>query len=239
MTGGISGVLGLAMLSGCGTGQKKTDSAEYVIDPRRAVEQVCSVGQGVHEITGSVWIQADSVEASGKFPAEVLVRDDRYLDLEILNPLGGTEAQIQVRGERYDVRIPGKKDRDRKGVGSWGGIPLDWSHELFLGRVPCLAKDRRDAASTRWIKVGEELEVVGTNKSGDSETYRYTVERTDEQFWPRRLVWEKKTAKGPVEVRFAFDQPTEDAMRSPRKWEAKSRKGEVVIRWRERAVKTQ
>src|SRR5262249_13269789 len=76
-------------LTGCAT------SAKPGADGLALLEQACKPGQGVRGVKGSVWLKAQSKEASGQFPAMVDASPER-LRLEATNLTGGTEALITV-----------------------------------------------------------------------------------------------------------------------------------------------
>src|SRR5687768_265187 len=76
-------------------------------DPAVLLRSACSVGEGVTQAVGAVWLRAKSKEASGQFPANVKATSTT-LDLEVTNLIGGTEAWISVRGRKYEIRVPAK-----------------------------------------------------------------------------------------------------------------------------------
>lgn len=203
-------------------------------DPAELLQAACSPGAGVREVKGSVWMKAVSREASGQFPATVLATAPDRLQMEVTNLLGGTEALISVQGKDYSVRVPNQKGRDRKGVHSWGGIPLRWATDLFLGRVPCPSGTD---SGTRKLVVSEsgELSVeVPASLEGDAQFFTYRFRSWAGQPWAEALSWERKGAF-PVRVDFKFEDP-EDKTGSPKKWEAKSSTGEVKVRWKDREM---
>jgi len=205
-------------------------------EPDEVLAQICSAGETVAEASGVVQIRAQSPEASGQFPASVQVNSQsRTLDLEVTNPLGGTEAKIRVEGTNYQIEAGrGKKARQEKGTGTWGGIPLHWAVDLFLGRFPCPSKTEHHAK----IESGNVLVVrVPPSLAGGEEIFRYSLDimQSDRKVWPKSLQWSRSGILA-SEVKFQFSSP-EDATRSPMRWEAVSSRGEVKAKWREREVR--
>lgn len=203
-------------------------------DPKALLSQACAPGKGTTGVTGSVWLKAASKEAKGQFPAAVNAQSPATLRLEITNLVGGTEAVITVEGQRYAIQVPGKNQRSEQGQGSWGGIPLRWSTELFLGRVPCPNPGELEGADVAVDEDGVLTVETRSSLQGQGEKFVYRFRSWNGGRWPVSLHWEKK---GPLatSVEFKFDDP-EDRTASPRKWEAKSSQGEVKVRWRDRDV---
>jgi hypothetical protein len=216
----------LALLSSCAHGP----STRELSDPKLLIVEACEPGSLSQEVKGSIWMKAQSKDASGQFPANVTARAPDNLTLEVVNLVGGTQALITVEGKKYSISVPDKsgKPRKREGQGSWGGIPLKWASDLFLGRIPCPTKTALLGAR---LSVNPEQQLV-VDVVGDSEKFVYTFRTWGGKAWPERLHWEK-TGKLEAMVDFKFDDP-EDRTHSPRKWEAKSAHGEVKVRWRDR-----
>jgi hypothetical protein len=194
-------------------------------DPQAVLRETCDVGNGILSTTGSVWLKAQSKDASGQFPAEVQATPDK-LKLEVINLVGQRMAFISVESGKYRIEIPSKKTKIHEGVDTWGGIPLRWSAELFLGKVPC------PPAGARVELESDGDLVVQTADERFTYTYREWIGKP----WPAALHWESLKEPKTV-VDFKFDDP-EASTRSPKKWEAKSQQGEVRIRWRDRNAKT-
>ncbi len=218
-------------------GACSTVPAKFRADPAHLLERACSPGAGLSGAKGSVWMKAASREASGQFPADVDAQSGRTLRLEVTNLLGGIEALISVSPDRYDIEVPGKKDRKavrQSGEGSWGGIPLIWAPDLFLGRIPCPTPEQLSTASRRVDESGALVLETRPSLQGAAERFEYRFRDHAGDRWPEGLVWERL---GPLghRVEFRFDDP-EDLPQSPRKWEAKSSAGEVKVRWRDRTV---
>lgn len=217
--------------TGCAHTQKDGTSDDAA---RELLSEACEPGSQVKSAKGSVWLSARSQEAKGRFPAYVAAEGLDQLELQVTNLLGGTEAMITVKNGRYRISSPSKKVREEEGFGAWGGIPLNWATELFLGRIPCPSTDEMKTA--RVATNGEGALVVETQPSlkGEGERFVYTFRKWAGTPWPETLRWERKGPLG-VAVDFKFDDP-EDRTRSPRKWEARSSLGEVKVRWKERDI---
>lgn len=219
---------------GCAHAPRQKEAVTLERDPKALLAQVCSPGRDVGAVQGSVWLKAKSKEASGQFPGMVQVKAPASLRLEVTNMLGGTEAVLTVDGPRYSIDVPNHENRSQKGSHSWGGIPLRWATELFLGRIPCPAE-----VSVRDARLSLDREgalVVETQPSveSESERYVYRLRQLADRVWPEALHWEKKGAFS-TSVDFKFEDP-EEGTGSPKKWEARSEQGEVKTRWRDRTV---
>lgn len=188
-------------------------------------------------------MRLESKEAKGQFPATIEARKPDQVQIEVTNLLGGREALIEVKQGKFSVDVPQKEGGTRhgEGEGSWGGIPLRWASRLFLGQIPCP------------IEIEESKIRLERNPDGDLiaetqfERFVYRFRSWAGKAWPESLHWERKEiqpkkksfgaaaeAVGAV-VDFKFDAP-EDQTGSPKRWEAKSSKGEVKLRWREMRI---
>jgi hypothetical protein len=201
-------------------------------DPQVLLGHACEPGSEVAGVKGSVWLKAKSREASGQFPAVVEAAGRDKLTMEVTNLVGGTEATIRVVGGKYSVEIPKKKGA--KGQGSWGGIPLHWATDLFLGRIPCPPESSLADARKRVSEDGELTVETAGALGKEPEVFAYRFRKWEGRPWPESLRWERKGTT-PLTVEFRFDDP-EDGTHSPRKWEARSQRGEVKVRWKDREV---
>jgi hypothetical protein len=173
-------------------------------------------------------MKAESKDAKGTFPANVTAKAPDSLTLEVVNLIGGTQAIITVEGGKYTILVPDKngKNRKKEGQGSWGGIPLHWASDLFLGKIPC---PPADALASAKLSLSPEHDLI---VELPEERFVYSFRSWGGKAWPERLHWERKDTSVAA-VDFKFDDP-EDKTHSPRKWEAKSVQGEVKVRWRDR-----
>lgn len=170
-------------------------------------------------------MRLDSKEAKGQFPASVDAAAPDQVTLEVTNLLGSREALIQVHRGSYSVDMPnqsGGTARRAEGSGSWGGIPLQWASELFLGRIPCPSQKHSKSLKLEVTPGGELIATSG------AERFVYHFRRWAGHAWAETLQWKK----GASTVDFKFDEP-DDKSGSPRKWEAKSPRGVVKVRWRD------
>lgn len=224
-----SWVVLILLASGCAQVPVSRD-----VEPSALLREACAPGSEIQKASGSIWMKAASQEASGQFPATVEAVSPDRVRMEITNLLGGTEAIILVQGREYRIEVPGKPEKTEKGAHTWGGIPLEWATELFLGRIPCppTGPEKRLSIGS---EPGELVVSVPASLHGAEEAYVYRFRRWAGRPWPESLRWERKSAP-PVAVEFKFDDP-EEKTRSPRKWEAKSPRGEVKVRWKDRELR--
>ena len=180
-------------------------------------------------------MKVQSKEASGQFPASVEAHSPDQLTFEATNLIGSTQAVIVVKGHDYRVEVPSKNGmrRQEQGKDSWGGIPLRWATDLFLGKIPCPTGAEKTSDFDISILGTGDLQVL-THPSAFSgaETFIYHFKTWEGHPWPEALHWERKGVFA-SQVDFKFDDP-QDKTRSPGKWEAKSPQGEVKVRWRDR-----
>ena len=228
--------LATLLLCSCAPSQlKPTEDAAALLN------YACRPGETVKSAQGTIGMKAQSNEATGQFPASVLATAPDHLRLEATNLLGGTEAVITVEGSHYQIDVPSRKDpshpemgRMEEGVGTWAGIPLEWATQLFLGRIPCppaaLSKDTKLQVDA----VGNLIAETPAFSDRGEERFVYHFRTWQGKPWPETLHWERK-GSAPISVDFKFEDP-EDRTDSPRKWEAKSPRGEVKIRWRDRQL---
>lgn len=211
--------LGSVLLVSCASPRKRT-----IEDPVLAIQQACALGGETRQVKGTVWLKAKSKEASGQFPANVvaIATAPRSLKLEVTNLVGATQALIRVDGQSFTIDSPDPKVKSQKGQGTWGGIPLRWATDLFLGRVPC-------PSTLEGARVSANAGEV-TVESREGEKFIYTFRDHGGVAWAETLHWDKNGKNG---VDFVFDEP-DDATGSPKKWDARSDRGEVKARWRER-----
>jgi hypothetical protein len=186
-------------------------------------------------------MKAASKEAKGQFPASVNASAPDKVTLEVTNLIGARQALIQVDHGSYTIDVPDKKGgntRQAQGMGSWGGIPLRWASELFLGRIPCPSQGAKIPLRLQVESATGDLTAeTPADQSGGTERFVYHFREWAGKPWPETLHWEHKgqrdaTPGAPKDttVDFKFDDP-EDKTGSPKKWEAKSPRGEVKLRW--------
>lgn len=220
---------------GCAHAPKRSEKKiEFPQDPKALLSKACSPGKKIREASGSLKMKAESVEASGQLPASVKAKYPNQLDLEITNPLGGIEAYIKVRGSKYTIQSAKDQSKKQEGYDSWGGIPLTWASDLFLGRIPCPTSSEIKTAK---ISYGEDEELivdVPAALHGDKQSFIYRFREHEGAPWPEALTWERAGPFG-GKVEFEFDEPEAPSL-SPLKWSAKSDRGSVKIRWSERTI---
>jgi hypothetical protein len=186
----------------------------------------------IQQAGGVAWMKAKSPDASGQFPASIQAKAPSSLKLEVQQPFGGTAAVLTIEGSDLQIEVPGKPERGRRERETWAGIPLRWAPGLFLGKIPCPDSNSLGQASLS-INADDELIVsMPSDASGKPARFIYRFdERKDGRFWAKFLHWES----GNAAVDFEFDDPEAETL-SPLKWQAKSKQGEVKIRWRDREI---
>jgi hypothetical protein len=217
--------------AGCAHGPKTA------ADPKLLLSQACDIGRENQGVKGTAWLKAKSKEASGQFPAVVVAKAPDQLRLEVTNLIGGVEAIIEIKGATY--KIEGARTKIRKeqnSSGYWGGIPLQWATDLFLGRIPCPAKSDVSDATMKVTSEGDLVVETAASLGAEAERFTYRFKTWGGKPWPETLHWQRLGTL-PLAVDFKFEDP-EDKSNSPKKWEAKSLSGhgEVKMRWKDRDV---
>ena len=226
-------------VGGCSSAPK-----DRPLDPKYLKEQACKPGRDIKKVVGELWMKIHSVkpgEPNGQFPATV-VATPGHLKLEVSNLIGSTEASIAIDGEVYQIDVPAsksQKSQTAQGSKTWGGLPLKWGSDLFLGRIPCpTGTDLEKARISLTPDGGLSLE------TSTDELYEYHFKTIGGASWPESLHYEQKfpiemkvgaRGKQSVVVDFKFDDQETETL-SPKKWEARSDQGEVKVRWRKRDV---
>ncbi|OFZ82733.1 MAG: hypothetical protein A2583_05175 [Bdellovibrionales bacterium RIFOXYD1_FULL_53_11] len=203
-------------------------------DALKTLENACRFGKDLKTVRGTAIVTAKSKDASGRFSALVEAAGTNSLKLEITNILGGTEALITINNGRYSIKLADGKSKPVSGNGSWGGIPLNWASNLFIGRFPCPERPE-DLEKPEWTADGHLRVSTKASLHGDAEIFLYRFRKHDDSGWPESLRWERKGVFG-VSVEFVFDNP-EKTTGAPLKWQARSKLGEVGVKWRERDAK--
>lgn len=232
------GRLGCSALAACALFSCATSSPVKETNPHQLLAEACAPGATIKGVHGNVYMRASSPETSGQFPATVEATAPSTVRMEITNLIGGTEAIISVQQRNYRIEIPGKPERTERGSQSWGGIPLQWASDLFLGKVPCPAPARAMDLRLSRPQDGELHVEVPPSLDGDTQVFIYRFRLVQGRPWPESLHWERKAASLALQsqVDFRFDDP-DPQTRSPLKWEAKSARGEVKVRWKDRELR--
>jgi hypothetical protein len=219
---------------GCTSAPKKTE--EKIESSQEQLAQICSIGSQLASSQGTILIKTNSKEVSGQFAASVNAIAPDKLRLEVTNFLGGSEALISIQGNRYELRgTRNQVDQREVGFGSWGGIPLNWATDLFLGKFPCPAATSKLEVQTD--SQGNLVALIAPAPDSDGQKFIYHLGEREGKVWPDSLHWERLGSSAVV-VDFKFDDPESETL-SPKKWEANSAKGLVKIRWKDRSVSKQ
>ena len=231
------GILLSSVLSGCAlfSIHSKSDpegvsstTAGWKAD--RLLHLTCEAGKGVSQVNGTVWLKTLSKEVQGQFNASVMAWAPDRLKLEVSNFIGGPIALISVHKRHYEIVRGSGEPMGAEDVDSWGGIPLRWAADLFLGRIPCPTSLEhlvvfKDEAS--------ELNVEDRNDALGTQNFIFKYKRLEDGSpWPESLHWERGA---PFEARvdFKFDKPEQGTL-SPLQWEATSKDGVIKVRWKDR-----
>lgn len=199
--------------------------------PKQLFQYACEVGGHIHSAKGAISLKAESSEFTGQVPAQIQVVMPDQLRLEVNNLFGGTEALIWVSGNHYEI-IRNGKEKKQEGYDSWGGIPLRWATDLFIGKIPCPMLTESTQLSVNLE--GELTVVVAAGPKTDPQKFVYRFEKYANQPWPQSLHWDRLGLQN-VSVDFKFSNPEEVTL-SPMTWVATSAHGKVKARWRERKI---
>ena len=215
---------------GCSSGPKSKNSSKE--SPQVLFKSVCETGKAIKAVHGNIWLKTYSKEVSGQFSANVVVTPSDQVKLEITNIFGGIEALITVDERHYEISdASGKKKTSDQGLGTWGGIPLHWASALFRGQIPC--PNENDSIQVNTNSDGAIVVLVAGRADRSPQKFVYQLRTLDSgRAWPEALHWERLSVP-PITVDFKFDDPEESTL-SPKKWEARSVKGAVKIRWKDR-----
>jgi len=229
----------ISLISACAHAPSKEGTLRSRIDPKALLQQACSPGQAVQQASGVAWMKAKSSDASGQFPASIQVQAAQgsvpsSLKLEVQQPFGGTAAILTIQGNDLQIEVPGKPERGRRERDTWAGIPLRWATDLFLGRIPCPDSHHAETLNRASLSIDSEDQLIvalPSDSTGRPARFVYRFDEKNGHFWPKFLRWES----GSAAVDFEFGEPESETM-SPLKWQAKSKQGEVKIRWRDREI---
>jgi len=228
------------IFSGCATFSPKSNpeslsSVTAGWTAARLLRHTCETGKGAQQVEGTVWLKTQSKDVHGQFNASVKVSATDELSLEVTNFLGGTVALIHVRNEHYEITKGPAEPVSASGSDSWGGIPLRWASDLFLGKIPC------PTLSDPWvlshlIPMKEEANQLTVEVPKDrlgAQRFKFKYRKSDKGLpWPESLRWERFSEPKAV-VEFRFDKPEQGTF-SPLQWESNSSEGGVKVRWRDR-----
>lgn len=218
----------MSLLWGCAsTGKRKEGDTPLV-----ALKAACSAGTKlkglpISEVTGNIWMNVKSPEASGQFPAAVraLHGQGSGVKIEITNLVGGPVAWIEVNPNYYRVKSYDGRFKEITGTKEWAGIPIEFAIQLFSGKFPC-PDDPQGFKNAEWIEKEGDAWVSLESSSGQ---FQYLFRTFQGSYWPEKLNW----SQGREKVEMTFDQPDSDSL-SPGKWHAKGPLGEIQVRWKDR-----
>ncbi|MFZ9595787.1 MAG: hypothetical protein ACO3A2_06875 [Bdellovibrionia bacterium] len=186
----------------------------------------------ITQATGTLWLKMQSSSVSGQFYAQAFSKAPDVLKLEITNFLGGTEALITARDQHFEIMRGSQRSRSMFNSNTWAGIPLSWSIDLILGRIPCPSIDQGE-----WVleqKDAMTLVIEQRPGSPGSQVFEYHFAGLQDRLWPESLRWYRPHSSEPP-VSFSFSHP-EPSTFSPLHWEARTSQGVLQVRWRERQI---
>ncbi len=222
----------LVSVSSCSHAPTEKGRLRAQIEPRALLAEACRPGQSIQQASGVAWMKAKSPDASGQFPASIQAKAPSSLKLEVQQPFGGTAAVLMIEDRDLRIDVPGKPERSRREQGAWAGIPLRWATDLFLGRIPCPDATSLQQASLAIDSEDELIVSLVADATGKPARFLYRFDRQkDGRYLAKFLRWES----GGAAVDFEFGDPESETL-SPLKWQAKSKQGEVKIRWRDREI---
>ncbi|MEO5968913.1 MAG: hypothetical protein ABIQ95_03225, partial [Bdellovibrionia bacterium] len=198
--------------------------------PELLLHRTCELGKGTKQTEGTVWLKMLSKEVHGQFNASILALAPEELKLEITNFLGGTVALISVREGHYEITKGPSEPVNASGYDSWGGIPLSWATDLFLGKIPCPASDEHLVLTK---EEANQLTVEIPSGPLGAQTFNFKYRKSDDGLpWPESLRW-ARLSEPKTTIEFKFDKPEQGTL-SPLQWEASSSEGAIKVRWRDR-----
>lgn len=207
-------MVGSALFAGCATVPIRTGRS-----PSSAKETICTQGEGITRVTGSVWVWYQEDARSAQFPALVRAEQGGVLALEIVDLLGSPQARIEKKAGRYLIR--GERAGEVEGAFRelFEKVHAPVLESVLLGGFPC------PSGTPRWE--GESTLVF---PDGSRAELKLQAGK------PWLETWTSGSRGSVVEWRFL--KRAEDG--SPSEWEAfwkaSGREGTLRIRWRDRKV---
>jgi hypothetical protein len=236
------GILGAFVLfPGCAHIDKSSPAA----DPAFLEKQACEPGTQVQSVRGSIALTVDTPELKGTYPAQVVTTNPDNLKMEITNPFGAKQALVTIEKGHYTVQTLDENTGDMRkkleeGKDTYAGIPLEWAAQLFLGKIPCPSSANLKDSTLTTDSEGSLVVDTKPTSAGVSEHYVYKFRSWSGRPWPENLHWERRGEKGSnlaQNIDFKFSDP-DFKTNSPKRWEARSSKGEVKVRWKDRETQS-
>lgn len=169
-------------------------------------------------------MRVKSQEASGQFPALISIKKDSNLVIDVTNLIGGRVAHATVSKKEFEVQSSDGSFKDFKGADSWGGIPVIFARDLFLGVLPC--------PNLQEAKVVSYEDGVLKVESTFGDGFTYYLGSYERQPITTKLEWAQK-GRGHI-IEFTFKDP-DSKTKAPGRFEAKSKIGEISVRWKDRS----
>ncbi len=179
---------------------------------------------------GSLWVKVKSTEASGQFPAfarSEKIGDQFQSTIEVNNLIGGKVATLEVKGGNFKISSLNRPTQE--GQDSWGGIPLRWVSGLLLGQYPC-----PQTSDLKALSIQSQEDKITVTEMQTKERYVMTLGKTGDQFFVKKIEW-RGAEEDSLKIEFLILE-RELKTESPLVWSAKSLKGQVMVRWKERVL---
>jgi len=232
----IATSLAFGLGSSCSSLPKNLGTAQDLFEATCSGPQ--APGKSVTKVSGSIWAKVESPELKGQFPATVLAQAPNKLALEVTNLIGSPQAWLKMEDGHVNLKLTPATQRayGQQSIRSiWGGLPLEFAPDLFLGRVPCPRTGT--GRDLRISVVGERLEVIETDLATKARSkYLYSYRGYDGRPWPKALTFQGVLKSGQaIRVDFEFESPS-GAGAIAERWSATSTRGTAKVRWKDRAV---
>jgi hypothetical protein len=229
------GLLSLLFLCACSSVQTLPWEV-FLEDPKVLFQQICQMGDSIQKATGQVRIKIHSPKLSTTFSAEAVATQNSEVHLTILDIFGGPQTSIWINPHHYLIQdLIQKEERIEKESEDWNSLPLAWSIDLFLGKIPC-----PENHSSLSISVTKNQLIVASKNPISSEwiyTLQWLKQGDQKTLIPQSLRWTQAThaplQKKEVEVQF---ESFETSTFSYKKWKAHSSQESIECRWQERNI---
>ena len=231
-------VVSLFLFAACASAPKPREFAD-----RDLMIAACPAGL-TKKVNGSIWTKIESKEMAGQFPASVAVDYPRRLAVEVTNLIGTPQAWLTIENGKTELRFTAENEKEYgkapRARDMLGGLPLELAPRLFAGGVPCPADDKNQDIRVKQTDEGT-LEVVALDlRTRVSTRYVYSFDKVAGKPWVRELTWEKLARGNPGGAKSnlitILREGPSDSDGAPRKWSASSSRGEIRVRWKDRAV---
>lgn len=210
---------------------------------RELMDAACPAGLA-KKVAGSVWTKIESKEMSGQFPATVSVDYPKKLAVEVTNLIGAPQAWLTIEAGKTELKFTDENEKEYgrppRSRDMLGGLPVELAPRLFAGGVPCPVDDSNSDIRVKQTEDGA-LEATALDlRSRVSTRYVYRFTRYAGRPWVREAQVEKSARSGGSgaksnRITISREEPV-DPDGAPKRWAASSPRGEIRVRWKDRAV---